>query len=84
MSESYMTVKEAAFALIEYYETGGARNGSFTNSLINTLEKADYDNKRRLVSAFPEFSLPLQILSIHGLSELKKDYGNGTFIQEAV
>jgi len=83
MSESYMTVKEAAFALIEYYETSGARNGSFTNSFIQTLEKADYDNRRRLVNSFPEFFLPLQILEVHGLSELKKDYDKGTFNQES-
>lgn len=40
---------------------GGYQPGSFTTSLLEALIKADTGNRERLLSAFPEYTVPFAI-----------------------
>lgn len=68
-----LTPQEAIAAghLLGYYDhPNHPKAGSFTTTLIRCLECADPSNKRRLLSAFPEYQKPVLILSTKGIDAL--------------
>lgn len=70
---NFMTVKEAAESLLGYYnQPGGKTPGGFATQLITAFEKADPSNRRRLLTGFPEFTVPLTVLQTSGAGQLSK------------
>lgn len=44
----------------------GWEPGSFSMALIEAFMKSDWSNKNKLYASFPEYEVPLQILTMHG------------------
>ena len=66
MTEFNEKEKEAARNLLWYYgHTEMAHQpGSFTYALIQVMERADAQNLKRLLKAFPEFEKPVVMFQI--------------------
>lgn len=48
----------------------GWQPGSFSESLIATLSRADLNNKEKLLKAFPEYRRPMAVMEVEGASAL--------------
>lgn len=60
----------------------GWQPGSFSNALITVLVLADYQNRARLLSAFPEYEVPVHVMQEQGIDTLidcvtEQEVGNG-------
>lgn len=53
----------------------GQPPGSFHESLIDAMHKADPMNRAKLVSVFPQYDLPMKILQMFGSEALAKQIG---------
>lgn len=48
----------------------GWQPGSFSESLIAALRRADLNNREKLLKAFPEYRRPLAVMEVVGASAL--------------
>lgn len=65
--------------LLDHYDhPGGYPGGSFTTALITALEKADYVNTYKLLTAFPDYAAPVYIMQTHGIEALEYWVTHGT------
>jgi len=72
-SWSHAEIEAASHLLFREGRAGGLRPGSFSTALIEALAAADARNRARLLTAFPEFARPLQVMQTRGgtvLSEM--------------
>lgn len=79
MAQGFMTQREAAVALVSHYTHKGPENGSFATKLIEAFEKADRSNTARLLIGFPEFSVPLKLVTTQGIEGLEVKLKEGYF-----
>lgn len=64
--------------LFHYGHPQGYPPGDFHFRLIQALEKADFMNKEKLLSAFPEFRYPVDILQEEGRDKLAEHAKNSS------
>lgn len=63
----------AASHLVHYHnERGGYSGGSFAEKLIELLDHADSENRKRILLVYPEYKLGVKILSESGATALSE------------